>query len=68
MSAEPEKLERVPPETVRSEPEKSFDDSERVKERVAVSPALREEVFVSMAMLGIRVAAALSRFLMPIDA
>ena len=55
MVAEPEKLERVPPETETSSTVKSVDDSERVKVRVAVSPALREEVSEVRAMVGLTV-------------
>ena len=52
---EPEKSERVPPETETSEAVKSVDASEREKERVAVSPALREEVSEVRAMVGLTV-------------
>ena len=49
------KLERVPPETVRSSASKLVDDSESVKERVAVSPAFREATSELMAIVGLRV-------------
>ena len=52
---EPEKSERVPPETETSEAVKSVDASEREKVRVAVSPALREEVSEVRAMVGLTV-------------
>ena len=52
---EPEKSERVPPETETSEAVKSVDASEREKERVAVSPALREEASEVRAMVGLTV-------------
>ena len=52
---EPEKSERVPPETETSEAMKSVDASEREKERVAVSPALREEESEVRAMVGLTV-------------
>ena len=52
---EPEKSERVPPETETSEAVKSVDASEREKERVAVSPALREEESEVRAMVGLTV-------------
>ena len=52
---EPEKLERVPPVTEISSTVKSEEDSERVKVRVAVSPALREEVSEVRAMVGLTV-------------
>ena len=48
-------LERDPPETVTSDSMKSVDASERVKVRVAVSPALREEVSEVRAMVGLTV-------------
>ena len=46
------KLESVPPETTRSSAEKSEEASDRLKERVAVSPTLSEERSELMAMLG----------------
>ena len=46
------KLARVPPETVRSSASKLVDDSESVKERVAVSPAFRESTPELMEMVG----------------
>ena len=46
-------MERVPPETARSASAKSEDDSERVKVRVAVSPALRDETSDVTAMVGL---------------
>ena len=51
---EPEKLERLPPETVTSEATKSFADSERVKVMVEVSPTPRASSPSSsvMAMVG----------------
>ena len=49
------KLERVPPETVRSSASKLVDDSESVKERVAVSPAFSEATSELMAMVGLTV-------------
>ena len=49
------KLERVPPETVRSSASKLVDDSESVKVRVAVSPAFREETSELTAMVGLTV-------------
>ena len=52
---EPEKSERVPPETETSEAVKSVEASEREKERVAVSPALREEESEVRAMVGLTV-------------
>ena len=52
---EPEKSERVPPETATSEAVKSVDSSEREKVRVAVSPALREEESEVRAMVGLTV-------------
>ena len=52
---EPEKSERVPPETETSEAVKSVDAPEREKVRVAVSPALREEESEVRAMVGLTV-------------
>ena len=52
---EPEKSESEPPEKVRSDSEKSEDDSEREKVREAVSPAFREARSDEMAMEGRRV-------------
>ena len=52
---EPEKSERVPPEMSTSEAVKSEEASESEKERVAVSPALREEVSEVRAMVGLTV-------------
>ena len=52
---EPEKSESEPPEKVRSDSEKSEDDSEREKVREAVSPAFREARSDEMAMDGRRV-------------
>ena len=52
---EPEKAERVPPETATSASTKSVDASEREKERLAVSPALREEESEVRAMVGLTV-------------
>ena len=52
---DPEKPERVPPETEMSETEKSVEASERVKVSIAVSPALREEVSEVRAMVGLMV-------------
>ena len=49
------KLERVPPETVRSSAAKLVDDSESVKVRVAVSPAFKEETSELTAMVGLTV-------------
>ena len=46
-------METVPPETVRSASVKSVDDSERVKVRVAVSPAFKEETSELTAMVGL---------------
>ena len=48
-------LEREPPETETSVSTKLVDASEREKERVAVSPALREEVSEVRAMVGLTV-------------
>ena len=48
-------LERDPPETATSDSMKSVDASEREKVRVAVSPALREEVSEVRAMVGLTV-------------
>ena len=48
-------LESDPPETATSDSMKSVDASEREKERVAVSPALREEVSEVRAMVGLTV-------------
>ena len=50
-------LERDPPETVTSDSMKSVDASERVKVRVAVSPALKESSASSsvMAIVGLTV-------------
>ena len=50
---DPEKLETVPPELVRSVPVKSEDDSESVNVRVAVSPAFKEETSELTAMVGL---------------
>ena len=52
---EPEKLEREPPETETSASTKLVDASESEKERVAVSPALREEESEVRAMVGLTV-------------
>jgi len=52
---EPEKSERVPPETETSEAVKSVDASEREKVRVAVSPAFKEETSELTAMVGLMV-------------
>ena len=49
---EPEKLERVPPVAVTSPTTKLVEASERVKEMVAVSPALRELTLLVMAIVG----------------
>ena len=49
---DPEKLERVPPETDTSDAMKSVEASERVKVREAVSPALREATSAVRAMMG----------------
>ena len=49
---EPEKPERVPPETEMSEAVKLVEALEREKERVAVSPAFKEETSDVMAMVG----------------
>ena len=48
-------LEREPPETETSASTKLVDASEREKERVAVSPALSEEVSEVRAMVGLTV-------------
>ena len=48
----PEKLERVPPEKKMSDSVKLVEDSESVKESVAISPALRDVVFELRAMDG----------------
>ena len=48
-------LEREPPETETSVSTKLVDASEREKERVAVSPALSEEVSEVRAMVGLTV-------------
>ena len=48
----PAKLERVPPVTLMSAEVKSVEASERVKVRVAVSPALRVETLLEMAIVG----------------
>ena len=48
-------LERDPPDTETSSTVKSVDDSESVKESVAVSPALREEESEVRAMVGLTV-------------
>ena len=50
---DPEKLETVPPEMVRSASAKSVDDSERVNVSVAVSPAINEETSELTAMVGL---------------
>ena len=55
---EPEKPERVPPETETSSTVKSVDASVRVKLIVGVSPLLREARLELMAMLGGVVSAA----------
>ena len=52
---EPEKLERDPPETERSETTKSVEGSERVSVRVAVSPTFKEETSEARAMVGLTV-------------
>ena len=52
---EPEKSERVPPETEISDSTKLVEASEREKEREAVSPALSEEVSEVRAMVGLMV-------------
>ena len=49
---EPEKLERLPPVMETSASAKFVDDSERVKVRVAVSPALRDETSDVTATVG----------------
>ena len=46
-------LERDPPEIVTSDSTKSVAASERVKVRVAVSPALRDETSELIAMVGL---------------
>ena len=48
-------LESDPPDTETSSTVKSVDDSESVKESVAVSPALREEESEVRAMVGLTV-------------
>ena len=52
---EPEKSERVPPETEISASTKLVDASDSEKESVAVSPALSEEVSEVRAMAGLTV-------------
>ena len=49
---EPEKLERVPPVALTSAAVKSVDASERVKVSDAVSPALRVETLLEIAIVG----------------
>ena len=49
---EPEKFESSPPLTVIADSMKLVDDSERVKEIAAVSPAFSEETSEEMAMVG----------------
>ena len=49
------KLEMVPPVAIRSSAVKSVEASERVKESVAVSAALRVETLVAIATVGRRV-------------
>ena len=48
----PEKLERVPPEKKMSDSVKLVEDSERVKESIAISPALRDVESELSAMVG----------------
>ena len=49
---EPEKLERVPPETVTSPTAKLEEVSESVKMMVAVSPAFSEALSLEIASVG----------------
>ena len=65
---DPEKSESEPPSRVMSDSVKSVDISDSVNVIVAVSPAFREEVLVLMAMLGVAVAAASARLVIPSDA
>ena len=57
----PEKPERVPPETEASLELKSVDTSLRVKEMLAVSPILREDLLEEIVMVGIVVSMAMVR-------
>ena len=50
--SEPVKLERVPPVALTSSEVKFVEASESVKVRVAVSPALRVETLLVMAIVG----------------
>ena len=68
MVPDPEKSESEPPSRVISDSVKSVDISDSVKVIVAVSPAFREEVLALMAMLGVAVAAASARLVIPSDA
>ena len=54
----PEKLDSVPPVTVTSEATKLVDASLRVKVSVAVSPAMRLDLLLVTAIVGIRVSTA----------
>ena len=65
---DPEKSDSEPPSTVISDSVKSVDISERVKVIEAVSPAFNEEVSAAMVILGVAVAAASARLVIPSDA
>ena len=65
---EPEKFDSEPPSTVISDSVKSVDISDSVKVIKAVSLAFREEVLALMAMLGVAVAAASAKLIIPFDA
>ena len=65
---DPEKSDSEPPSTVISDSVKSVDISERVKVIEAVSPAFNEEVSASMVILGVAVAAASAKLVIPSDA
>ena len=60
-------LEGVPPETEMSASVKSVDASERVKVRVAVSPAFKEETSDVTAMVGLTVSTVKVRELLASD-
>ena len=64
---EPEKLERVPPETVTSAATKSLTDSERVNVRLAVCLAFKEETSEEMAMLGLTVSTEMVTVLLALE-
>ena len=65
---DPEKSESEPPSIVISDSVKLIDISESVKVIEAVSPVFNEEVSAVMVILGVAVAAASAKLVIPSDA